>query len=380
MRAYFILVFLYCTGLQAQTAFHNFGNIQIHDEGAVGFHADFINDGDFDQNLGFAGFYNFNGFRTVSGDNRAVFYDLEVDVLDDLELYTSLGVRNIMEYTTGRVITPRDDISISLDYLNFDIYLGEGDTEHTDGYASITGSNEFIFPIGDDVRLRPMIIPNQSNQSYFRGAFFYENPNTPTTFSTSFDTSNKENFIKNISNYEFWDLDGTEETEVTLTWDVESNIPLIADTIELLRVVGWGKDDNKWKDLGQIDVTGDLSEGTITSIAFIPDDYEVLTIGSKLDDSLESINYAISPNGDGANDYLVIPGIELQPNNKLEIYNRWGALVYGKKSYTNDWQGTAEEGGLVLNKKEGLPDGVYFYALTFDGEERTHTGWIYIRR
>ena len=37
---------------KAQTAFHNFGNVQIHDQGQIGFHIDLINDGDFDENLG----------------------------------------------------------------------------------------------------------------------------------------------------------------------------------------------------------------------------------------------------------------------------------------------------------------------------------------
>jgi len=55
-----ILVCFSITTITSQTAFHNFGNVQIHDEGQVGFHIDLINDGNFDDNLGIAGFYNQN--------------------------------------------------------------------------------------------------------------------------------------------------------------------------------------------------------------------------------------------------------------------------------------------------------------------------------
>src|SRR5690606_14077974 len=40
-----------------------------------------------------------------------------------------------------------------------------------------------------------------------------------------------------------------------------------------------------------------------------------------------------SPNNDGANDYFVIDCIEQYPDNELRIYNRYGSLVYKKKSY-----------------------------------------------
>ena len=52
----YILACLYALGTNAQTALYNTGNIQIHEEGKMGFHIDLINDGSFDENLGLAGF------------------------------------------------------------------------------------------------------------------------------------------------------------------------------------------------------------------------------------------------------------------------------------------------------------------------------------
>jgi gliding motility-associated-like protein len=365
----------------AQTAFKNFGSIQMHNNASVGFHTDVINDGDFENNEGLAGFYSDNEVRTVSGLNRPVFENVEIDALNDLNLETSLGISNQLQFINGKVITPRNNTSISLDFINHDLFAGEDDDRHTDGYTSVLGTNEFTFPIGDDDRLRPMIIPAQSSETYFNGAYFSENPNTPTTFSTTFSTNDKQVVLKDISSYEFWDLDGATETSVTLTWDSFSNIEDISPLLPLLRVVGWSKAENKWINLGNENIQGDLTEGRITSSSFVPNDYEVITIGSVFSD-VElggSDNYLISPNEDGTNDALVFEGLELYEKNELIIFNRWGNEVFKKTNYENDWAAVSN-GRATIQKAKKLPAGTYFYTLKFgnNGLDREKKGWVYI--
>ncbi|MCU0431677.1 MAG: gliding motility-associated C-terminal domain-containing protein [Cytophagaceae bacterium] len=76
----------------------------------------------------------------------------------------------------------------------------------------------------------------------------------------------------------------------------------------------------------------------------------------------------LSPNGDGINDAWVIN----KPEGKkvsLEVFNRWGNLVYENDDYNNDWEGKANN-GLVLGN-QALPDGTYFYVIKVDGLRRT---------
>ena len=73
---------------------------------------------------------------------------------------------------------------------------------------------------------------------------------------------------------------------------------------------------------------------------------------------------AITPNGDGKNDQLVL--ISESPL-RLSIYDRNGAPVYESKAYTNDWSG------------ENLPGGVYFYNLKLPTDENCK-GWIHLIR
>lgn len=78
----------------------------------------------------------------------------------------------------------------------------------------------------------------------------------------------------------------------------------------------------------------------------------------------------ITPNGDGDNDQLTIPDINLFPGSRLAIYNRWGNEVYHSDNYANDWSG------------KGLADGTYFYVLNrkeANGSIHVFKGWIYLK-
>tara|TARA_B110000046_G_scaffold48630_1_gene53970 strand:+ start:90510 stop:93731 length:3222 start_codon:yes stop_codon:yes gene_type:complete len=66
-----------------------------------------------------------------------------------------------------------------------------------------------------------------------------------------------------------------------------------------------------------------------------------------------------TPNGDGINDVLRFDLLELFDGNKLQIFNRWGKLVFEDSNYQNDWDGG------------DLKDGTYFYVLDIDDPSRT---------
>jgi gliding motility-associated-like protein len=59
----------------------------------------------------------------------------------------------------------------------------------------------------------------------------------------------------------------------------------------------------------------------------------------------------ITPNGDGENQFLVFENLELFPQPKLEVFNRWGIKVFESDNYQNNWA------PIDLNA------GVYFFTL-----------------
>ncbi|WP_282051074.1 gliding motility-associated C-terminal domain-containing protein [Maribacter aquivivus] len=371
-----------CLVTNAQDAVHNYGNIQIHDDGLVGFHMDVINNGAFNQNKGLVGFYSMDKALTISGGSNPVFYDFEVAVDNDLYVDNTVDVLNNANLIAGDIITSRVASEVNINFLNNSFYIGEGDNTKVDGYAAMSKKFEFTFPIGQYGKLRPLSIESISSNDYAKSAYYYEDPNTPSVFNTSFSTFIKENEALSISEYEFWHLESTIPSKVTLTWDEESNAYLFGETIAEIKVVGWSVIDNIWIDLGNTNVEGNFAYGSVTSEEFIPSDYEIITLGGNSDiiETLDNItldNYYMTPNGDGINDYLEIEGIDSSPNNVLQIYNRYGRLVFSKNNYSDEFTGISNVNG-VIAKNIGLPSGIYFYIVSLNDLNYKHQGYLYL--
>jgi gliding motility-associated-like protein len=80
-----------------------------------------------------------------------------------------------------------------------------------------------------------------------------------------------------------------------------------------------------------------------------------------------SIPKGVSVNGDGDNDFFNLTGLGVR---HLDIYNRYGMVVYSRDNYESEWEGQSDSG-------KQLPDGTYYYLLTFD-DAPAKTGWVYL--
>lgn len=74
----------------------------------------------------------------------------------------------------------------------------------------------------------------------------------------------------------------------------------------------------------------------------------------------------MTPNQDGQNETFNIANIE-QHRNQLNIYNRWGNVVYEATNYRNQWTAL------------GVPDGTYYYELLL-ADGAVHTGHLTVLR
>lgn len=79
---------------------------------------------------------------------------------------------------------------------------------------------------------------------------------------------------------------------------------------------------------------------------------------------------ALSPNGDGINDELLLVCRELYPNMEIQIFSRWGNMVF--QGEPNGWNG--------MFNGANLPDGAYFYILDFGDGFKPQSGYIVISR
>ena len=76
---------------------------------------------------------------------------------------------------------------------------------------------------------------------------------------------------------------------------------------------------------------------------------------------IPEIHNVFTPNGDGTNDYFDFGEYAMKSVN-VNLYNRWGELVYTWNTPNNKWDGRGLDG-------EDLLEGVYYYVLNAVGED-----------
>lgn len=196
----------------------------------------------------------------------------------------------------------------TLGYFNFApgaTWIEADSTKYVDGYVRHFGNTKFLFPVGDNNKFRPIAV---SGGAYVEASYFAADPTIAITSdlrggdfpvlpqSGPFDASLFDDAVIKVSEYEYWDLNGSDPTIITLTWDEESNVDLItSNDLERLAIVGWN--GAQWEyipsyiDLSSISLennsaifdgpAANYSRGSISSkIPVVPSSYEVYTLAS----------------------------------------------------------------------------------------------------
>ncbi len=91
-----------------------------------------------------------------------------------------------------------------------------------------------------------------------------------------------------------------------------------------------------------------------------------------------TFNNYVSNNNDGVNDSFSIEGLrDIFMNFELEIYNRWGKLIWTGNNNSPDWDGLATKGLRLDNLN--VPEGTYYYILKLNDSDYPDplTGWLY---
>ena len=209
----------------------------------------------------------------------------------------------------GIVGTERDNQNSAYGIIGFsDVspgWKGIGNDSYVDGYVKKYGTEGFVFPIGDNGKYRPIAIRggDETVAAYFNvdpaqaitdDLFGGNYP--PLPIGGPFPQSSKQSTIVEISDIEYWDIDGANPTSITLTWNIFSEIERISnDDLTKLSIVGWT--GSRWEIIpSKVDIlflngtrstplfNGGISnsvQGSLTTLIDIkPDDYLAYTFGS----------------------------------------------------------------------------------------------------
>ena len=189
----------------------------------------------------------------------------------------------------GVISTSREKQKGFISFAYGSSWVGASDMQHVDGYVRVFHNDAFTFPIGTNGKFRPVAISGAARTS---AAYFDSNP----SYIQESGNERMEPLLSDLSKVEYWDIDGTSRTQVTLTWDENSFLEELTEgDLTRLTIIGWR--GNQWElipssiDRFSLDVSSsygkmgsaiaDFQKGSITTNEAInPGDYEYITFGT----------------------------------------------------------------------------------------------------
>ncbi len=245
--------------------------------------------------------------------------------------------------------------------------LGGSVTSFIEGPLYHVGTGDKYFPIGiDNVFLPVDLLSIQGSTPTVGVLLRTPNPNLAVVGN-----------LVGVTNQQYWELDVLSGTYENSFVRLPINEELFLESVQEAVVVQSPDLDTPFTSIGGTDISGDVANGRVTSEVASTQNF--LTIGQNTEEATTGINVynAISPNGDGINDFLKIGNIELFPKNNVTIYTRWGDLVFEMTNYDNIdnvFVGVANVG-----KQKELIEGTYYYVVEKGDGSKNENGFIVIR-
>lgn len=356
-------------------------------DGEVFIYRNFNNDGivDFYGNTGLTRFIG-NAPQEISGSKDSYLYNVYFDNISEeapFHLSGMLNVGGLVDFYEG--IVDNDTYGGSFTFANEADHVNTSDFSHVDGLVYKLGNTAFTYPIGDGGYYRFAGISDPLSQNTYRAKYYLENSDMDYPHEL------RPDIITHIDNKEYWTIEPLGEVEdimITLSWrEVTTPEEIIEEPQEEnIHIVRWDEETNMWIDEGGVVNTDEQTVTTAVS------KYGIFTLARvKSDDILPCqvvVYNAVTPNGDGVNDYFRIDksNSTCAKNLNVQIFNRWGVKVFETNNYGVDgdlFRGYSE-GRATLNKNGQLPTGTYFYVLDYEYEVDNGTdrhkeaGYLYL--
>lgn len=248
------------------------------------------------------------------------------------------------------------------------VITGASNQSHVIGSVEVKGTGDWLFPVGNGTTYLPVEILGVTDAT--AAATVTLNELTSETLTGAAE-------LKKLSTKRYWELvlngGNINSSLIKLPLSDEADL---TDKEDLLVVASSSAATSGYASIGQSDLTGTISGGTITSegspaLKF----YTVAAISGET--AIEVYN-GVSVSADGKNDFLRIKNIELYPTCKVAIFNRWGDKVFEVDGYDNlvsnkRFNGDSKSGG---NK---VPAGTYFYSIDLADGKKPTTGYLEVR-
>lgn len=274
----------------------------------------------------------------ISGGGKKV-------VLSDMVIGREIDFEDGVVETSGdSKVTFQRDVIIS----------GASDRSHIHGPVYQKGGGPKLFPIGNGLYYLPVSLVDVGDTSALVGVHGFEFEHSGLR---------KSDAMPSISDRRYWFIDvaagSLDNSQVVLpfrdeSWESDPDHVVVVQAPALTE---------KFSSIGRFSVEGEPDNALVTSAKKVTMPF--VALATEVSDVPLIVYNAVSPNGDGLNDFLRIENIENFPRNKFSLFNRWGDKVFEVENYDNIdrvFRGRSSE-------YTELVSGTYFYVLDLPGVE-----------
>lgn len=300
-------------------------------------------------------------------------------------LDNDLNIYGTANFTSG-IVDNTNYLGHLTFYENAD-NVNTSDNSHVNGAVYKMGKNDFTFPIGKGgfYRMAGLSkLPDLGN--IYKATYYLENSNELHPHSL------KPDGVEEIDNQEYWTIKQespmTEDILITLSWnEVTTPVHIHAEAADNgITIVRWDVETNMWIDEGGVP---DVDAQTVTTSIKTDGLFTLAKVKTNITLPCNIVVYsAVTPNGDGINDYFRIdtPNDGCVKDLNVMVFNRWGVKVFESNNYgpKGDVFDGFSSGRLTLNHGNQLPSGTYFYILNYqydsDSEVKSHkeAGYLHL--
>lgn len=329
--------------------------------------------------------YGVVGKQNISGGspmewNNVEFYNESSSPL--FALTNQISIYGKTDFFNG--IVKNDSRSNLLVFENDATHDNASDQSHVDGFVKKNGNQvDFVFPVGNKNFYSYCLISEAKNPAnVYYGKYNFDNSNN------LYSHVNRGSSIVLIDEKQYWNVDKVNTVDdVFLSLFINENttdLAINSPPYEEIHIVGWDPVQGTWVDLGGSYNDSKKLVSTETKALSVCEAFTFARV--RLDDDGVLADQGMSPNNDGYNDFFYIKNIEKFPDNTVEIYNRWGVKVYDRRGYDNNpstsFNGISQARA-TISKSEVLPEGVYFYVITYKDEnliKKEIKSYLYIKK
>jgi gliding motility-associated-like protein len=245
------------------------------------------------------------------------------------------------------------------------VVTGGSNTSHVVGPITRRGPGDWLFPGGNGTTYLPFMVRDVPGTLSAATVMLHELANGESLITGP--------ELEAISSTRYWEL----AWETGDPGDAKVVLPLhgeqdLTTNTALAVVAGSTSPTGTFGSLGQSEFAGSFSSGRLASSDPLR---QFLAAGALVGDRSIFVYNGISPNDDGANDFMRIRNIEFYPDCEVMVLNRWGDQIFKTTGYNNDqnnFRGISKSGAR-------LNAGTYYYVIDLKDDGPKINGYILIR-